>query len=200
MPRVGRLLLLFGLALLPGACASGAEPPPQTPVERTAARLEQGPATAQPVRRAPGATASRPSRVSRHALFDALVPRSSFPSPSAGNLGCSGQAISTGDHARDYESLAAACGAPTGLREYTKPFTAKLHYVHDQRDEYRVIFGGFCFRVLAASDSTVFDLGVRLLGPEWRLIAADATASPPAIAGVEPSVSRRTATTGWSSS
>ena len=57
MPRVGRLLLLFGLAVT-GACASGAEPPPQTPASGPQPRLEQGPATAR-------RTSIRPSRPSR---------------------------------------------------------------------------------------------------------------------------------------
>jgi hypothetical protein len=95
--------------------------------------------------------------------------------------------VPTGDHAHDYESLAAACGAPTGLREYTRAFSGQLHHAHDQRDEYRVhLPAGFCFRVLAARDATIFDLGVRLLGPNGDAIAVDVTASPLAVAGDEP--------------
>lgn len=182
MPPAGRLSLLLGLAIT-GACASGAEPPPRTTASAPEPKLEQRPATAEPY--VDPTESVEP--IALTPLFDASVSRSSFPTPTVGNLGCSGRAMPTGDHARDYESLAAACGAPTGLGEYTKPVTGKLHYAHDQRDEYRVrLLGGFCFRVLAASDSTVFDLGVRLLGPNGDPVAADATASPAAVVGDEP--------------
>jgi hypothetical protein len=177
MPVVGRLPLLIGLVLT-GACTS-VERPAQTPADPPAPKAATEDSYVDPTE------SVQPIALSP--LFDASLPRSSFPSPTAGNLGCSGQAAPTGDHARDYESLAAACGAPTGLREYTKPLSGQLHHVHDQRDEYRVhLPAGFCFRVLAASDATIFDLGVRLLGPKGEPIAADATASPLAVAGDEP--------------
>jgi hypothetical protein len=177
MPLVGRLPVVIGL-LFTGACAS-AERPPQTPANLQPAKSTSEDAYVDPTE------SVQPIALSP--LFDASLARSSFPSPTVGNLGCSGQAAPTGDHARDYESLAAACGAPTGLREYTKAFSGQLHHAHDQRDEYRVhLPAGFCFRVLAASDATVFDLGVRLLGPNGEPIAADATASSIAVAGDEP--------------
>jgi hypothetical protein len=114
-------------------------------------------------------------------LFDASVP-ASYPARAAGDLGCLGRASATGEHERDYESLASACGAPTSMREYVAPVTGKLHHRRDPRDEYRVhLPAGLCVRILAASDATMLDLDTVLEGPDGRPVGADATHGPIAV-------------------
>jgi hypothetical protein len=114
-------------------------------------------------------------------LFDASAP-ASYPARTAGDLGCLGGASATGDHQRDYASLASACGAPTGMREYVAPVTGRLHHRHDPEDEYSVYLpAGLCVRILAASDATMLDLDTVLVSPDGHPLGADATHGPLAI-------------------
>ena len=115
-------------------------------------------------------------------LFDSSAPPSSFPKATVGDIGCLGQATLTGDHARDYDAIVAACGAPTGLREYVRPAAGKLHYARDQRDSYAIrLLGGYCYRFFAVSDATIFNLNLRVRTPGGARTVEDRTSSPVAV-------------------
>ena len=115
-------------------------------------------------------------------LFDGTEPPTSFPKGTSDDHGCLAHATLTADRMKDYEAVVAACGAATGLREYAKPVTGKLHYVHDQRDTYSLpLVPGFCYRFFAVGDPTIFDLGVRVNGPDGARASEDHSSSPVAL-------------------
>jgi len=116
------------------------------------------------------------------ALFDASAPKSSFPKASVVDRDCWQGLGLTGDHQKDYDAIIARCGAPTGLREYTKPVTGRLHHIHDKRDTYRIkLAAGYCYRYFAVADAKVSDLDILVETTGGALVADDRTKQPVAI-------------------
>jgi len=74
------------------------------------------------------------------------------------------------------------CASPTGLLEYAKQVTGKLHHVHDKRDTYKLkLIGGMCYRYFAVADSGIRDLDILVTKPGGALVADDKTSNPVAI-------------------
>jgi hypothetical protein len=147
--------LLLGLPLfVASTVACGPTPPVQTPpppptgaTAPTAANYKDPTESEAPIRMTP--------------LFGAGAPAPTFPKATLSDIGCLGQATLTGDHDKDYPLVVKACGTPTGLAEYAKPVTGMLHSMFDKHDSYVVALApGYCYRVLAVADQSIFDLGL----------------------------------------
>src|SRR5258708_8582899 len=78
--------------------------------------------------------------------------------------------------------MIASCGTPTGLVEYAKPVTGKLHHKVDKRDTFALkLLGGMCYRYFAVADAGITDLDILIEKPNGALIADDKQSSPIAI-------------------
>jgi hypothetical protein len=170
--RVRFRALLATLVLAPSVTACGESavaPPPQPPPPVAPGITTPAPAPAP----APSASAApykdptesdAPIRLTP--LFGAAGaggPPPTFPVATTGDIGCLGRATVVGDGAKDYPSVVNACGAPTGLAEYTKPVSGMLHAALDKQDSYVVsLAAGYCYRVFATGDQSIFDLGLSI--------------------------------------
>lgn len=108
--------------------------------------------------------------------------RSSFPKKTGNDKTCWQTISLSGDASKDYEQVAASCGAPTGLLEYAKPVKGHLHSVKDKRDTFTLkLQKGLCYRYFAVADSGIKDLDILVEKPNGALIADDKQTSPVAI-------------------
>jgi hypothetical protein len=108
--------------------------------------------------------------------------KASFPKRSTTDADCWSKISPTGEHAKDYEAIVAACGAPTGLVEYAKPVFGKLHHKHDPSDVFTLpVLGGYCYRYFAVADGSITDLDLLIEKPGGALVGDDKTSSPIAI-------------------
>jgi hypothetical protein len=105
-----------------------------------------------------------------------------YPKRNVGDRECWQGATLAGEAKKDFTALIDRCGTPTGLVEYAKPVTGKLHHVHDKRDTYKLkLLGGMCYRYFAVADSSIKDLDILVTKPNGALIADDKTSNPVAI-------------------
>jgi hypothetical protein len=106
----------------------------------------------------------------------------SFPKKTANDKTCWQSISLSGDASKDYEKLAASCGAPAGLVEYAKPVKGHLHSVKDKRDTFTLkLQKGLCYRYFAVADSGIKDLDILVERPNGSLVADDKQSSPVAI-------------------
>ncbi|HEY2517635.1 MAG TPA: hypothetical protein VGI39_42490, partial [Polyangiaceae bacterium] len=104
------------------------------------------------------------------------------PKKAVGDEQCWSTVSPTGEHAKDYAALVAACGTPTGLAEYAKPVDGKLHHQHDPSDVFSLpVLAGYCYRYFAVADSSITDLDLLIEKPGGALVGDDKTSSPIAI-------------------
>jgi hypothetical protein len=165
---MGRALLAtLVLAPLVAACGESAvAPPPQPPPPVAPGITTPAPAPAP----APSASAApykdpneSDTAIRLTPLFGTSGAPPAFPAATTSDLGCLGHATLVGDNAKDYPAVASACGAPTGLAEYTKPVSGMLHSTFDKQDSYVVaLAAGYCYRVIATGDQSIFDLGLSI--------------------------------------
>jgi hypothetical protein len=114
-----------------------------------------------------------PTAVTLDTLFDKSAKKTDFPKKTADDAECVRKASLTGKNDKDYDSLLAACGAPTGMKEYTKKVTGKLDPKHT-RDEYVVkMVGGYCYRFYAIGDDSVGNLDIRVQRRDGDLVSMD---------------------------
>jgi hypothetical protein len=114
--------------------------------------------------------------------FDKKKAKSSFPKKASADAQCWAQVSASGDHAKDFESIVAACGTPTGLVEYAKPVEGKLHHKYDPEDVFTMpVLAGYCYRYFAVADSTIADLDLLIEKKGGALVGDDKTNSPVAI-------------------
>jgi hypothetical protein len=117
-------------------------------------------------------------------LFDKTAKKAEFPKKTADDGDCVRAVSLTGKNDKDYEALLASCGAPTGMKEYTKKVTGKLDAKHP-RDEYVItMVGGFCYRFYAIGDSSFGDINIRVQRRDGDLVSMDQ--SKQAIAILDP--------------
>jgi hypothetical protein len=175
-PLVGRTglmgrALLATLALAPSvltACGESAVAPPPQPPAPVASAVAPADSAPAPAPSASAAAYKDPTEsdgpIRLTPLFGAAgSPPPTFPAATASDLGCLGRATVVGDNAKDYPAVVSACGAPTGLAEYTKPVSGMLQSAFDKQDSYVVaLAGGYCYRVFATGDQSIFDLGLSI--------------------------------------
>ena len=115
------------------------------------------------------------------------TPKSAFPKATLGDRACWQDIGLTGNHDKDYATVLAKCGAPTGMLEYAKPKHGRLHNQLgpkkiDKRDVFKLkMEGGLCYRYFAVADETMIDMDILMMTPSGALVADDRTKSPVAI-------------------
>jgi hypothetical protein len=110
------------------------------------------------------------------------TPKTSFPKKKTDEMSCWQSVSLSGDSSKDYAVLAAACGQPTGLLEYAKPVTGKLHATKDKSDVFTLdLQKGLCYRYIAASDKSIADIDILVEKPGGALVADDKQTGPVAI-------------------
>lgn len=170
---------IFAACALATACGSGPTP--------TAVTAENVPA---PVAAVPAAPASAeayddPGELQDPAVMTPLFTKSNrppFPKATATDRECWKEVQLSGNARKDYESLVASCGAPTGSVQYVAPVAGKLHHKLDQRDTFNVkIQGGLCYRFFGVADSGIKDLDILIERANGDLVGDDKTNGPVAI-------------------
>jgi hypothetical protein len=170
-PGVRTLGLLLTIAIGPFCAACGSSPPAQAPSPPASTTSNEG---AAPAPQPPSTPAATPPTAADYKdptesngairltpLFTVGAAASLFPKATMSDIGCLAQVKITGKHEKDFPAVVAACGAPTGLAEYAKPVTGMLHSMLDTHDSYVVALApGYCYRVLAVGDQSIFDLGL----------------------------------------
>jgi hypothetical protein len=178
------------LALL--ACGGSSPPPAAPPAPAPSASSESPPAPAASATpaAAPAASAAPASDdyvdaetdpTTLTPLFDKST-RPAFPKATGSAATCWQSVSLQGDSQKDYEQLAAKCGAPTGAVPYVKAAKGKLHSVKDKRDTYLLhLQGGLCYRYFGVADGTVRDLDILILQAKGALVGDDKAVGPVAI-------------------
>ena len=116
------------------------------------------------------------------ALLSKTTPKTAFSKSTKGDKECWQTLHLSGEHAKDFDTIVAACGTPTGLAEYAKPVTGKLHHVHDKRDTYTLkLLSGMCYRYFAVADTGITDLDILVQKTNGALVADDKQTSQVAI-------------------
>ena len=104
-----------------------------------------------------------------------------FPKAKVGLDACWQSDGLSGQYDSDFADLVKACGTPTGMVRFTQTMKGVLDQGHTS-DLYKTkLYAGFCYRALAAGDSTMADLDIRLQKPDGALIAVDRATQPIAI-------------------
>jgi hypothetical protein len=177
---------LVTVAVVVVGCAGGS-PPPRDPVVTSAAPAPSVPATGASHAEAPAAPndddpTESPDPIPMSVEIAKPFDRSSFPKKTASDKTCWQTISLSGDATKDYEQLAASCGAPAGLVEYAKPVKGHLHSVTDKRDTFTLkLMRGLCYRYFAVGDNGIKDLDILVETPTGALIADDKQTSPVAI-------------------
>lgn len=170
------------------ACASS--PPVSAPSAPAPQPAASAAATSQPAATSSAAAAGDepyddPGELSDPTDLKALFDKSSkpsFPKATASEATCWQTISLTGNAPKDYEQLAAKCGAPTGSVPYTQPASGKLHYRKDKRDTFKLhLVGGLCYRFFGVADGTVKDLDLLIEQKGGALVGDDKTEGPVAI-------------------
>jgi hypothetical protein len=108
--------------------------------------------------------------------------KTKFPKKTVGDKECWQGTALAGDAKKDFDVIIQKCVGPTGLLEYAKPVSGKLHHVHDKRDTYKLkLLGGMCYRYFAVADNGINDLDILVTKPGGALVADDKTQQPVAI-------------------
>jgi hypothetical protein len=95
-----------------------------------------------------------------------------FPTPKFDDVECKSQVGLTGDAARDYDSLASACGVGAGLRTFTKKVLGKLDAASHPTEMFAfTMLAKFCYRMFLIGDDTLTTLNVRMERPNGALLA-----------------------------
>lgn len=115
-------------------------------------------------------------------LFDKSS-KPTFPKATDSEATCWQSISLSGDAKKDYDALAAKCGAPTGSVAYTKPSPGRLHSVKDKRDTFQLhLMGGLCYRFFGVADGSVQDLDILIEQQKGgALVGDDKTHGPVAI-------------------
>ena len=141
-----RPLLFVPSALFLIACGGSTPPPAPTPPNPPtadssvpAASGSAAKSTTTPVATDdPGAVEDDATESSAPIPMAALVakgtPKSSFPKATIGDHECWQNTALQGKTKEDFQTIVDKCGTPTGLMEYAKPVTGKLHSKADKRD------------------------------------------------------------------
>jgi hypothetical protein len=108
--------------------------------------------------------------------------KAKFPKKTIGDKECWQNTALAGDAKKDFDVIIQKCVGPTGLVEYARPVSGKLHHLHDKRDTYKLkLIGGMCYRYFAVADNGITDLDILVTKPGGALVADDKTSHPVAI-------------------
>lgn len=117
-------------------------------------------------------------------LFEKSAAKADFPKKTASDRDCYRTVGISGKADKDYDAILAACGAPTGMKEWTKRVTGKLD-AKNPRDTYAIkLRGGLCYRVYAIGDTSLGNLDIRVQRTTGALLSMDQ--SKQAIAILDP--------------
>jgi hypothetical protein len=153
-------LAALAAASLPLACGSSSahpSPPPEAS-SSTPSSTDSAPTAAASASAAPSASAASyddPGEKDPATLtpeFD-MKHKPTFPKASVDEHECWQGLALKGDAQKDFDQLVAKCGTPTGAVEYVKPWSGKLHHMHDKRDTFQLsVHRGLCYRFFGVSD------------------------------------------------
>jgi hypothetical protein len=97
-------------------------------------------------------------------LVTPKTPKTAYPKSTVSDGDCWKTVSFTGQHDKDYPALIEKCGTPTGMLEYVKPASGKLHHIKDAVDSFSVAMNkGTCYRLFAVGDSSIHDIDVIIL-------------------------------------
>ena len=109
------------------------------------------------------------------------TPKSAYPKAKVSESECWKSVSFGGQHEKDWTSLIAACGTPTGMLEYVKPANGKLHHVKDKVDSFTTTMSkSSCYRVFAVADSSIHDIDIVIL-KNGAIMGTDDQTQPVAI-------------------
>ncbi len=109
------------------------------------------------------------------------TPKSAFPKATVKDHECLQELSFVGNHRKDYDTLVAKCGTPTGMMKFTEPADGKLHAKLDKRDHFQLkVFKNMCYRYFAVADDGIKDIDILVL-KKGALLATDKTEHPVAI-------------------
>ena len=124
---------------------------------------------------------SSPSNAPRALDVEIAKGTKKFPKQTSGYHDCWKSIGLSGQAERDYDTIIAACGAPTGMLELVKPAKGELGPSHT-RDTFTVKMAStFCYRIFAAGDASTGDLDIRVEKNGGALVIVDTTTQPVAI-------------------
>jgi hypothetical protein len=132
---------------------------------------------------APSPSATPGAAIALENLLGKAAPGASkdFPKATTTDKDCVGAINLSGKSDKDYDAVISKCGAPTGLKEFTRKVTGKLDASH-KRDTYSFsMLGGYCYRFFAVGDATIANLDVRIQRPGGALVSMDQSSQPVAI-------------------
>ena len=109
------------------------------------------------------------------------TPKSAFPKQTVSDHDCLKELSFMGNHKKDYETLIAKCGTPTGMLKFTEPADGRLHAKLDKRDHFQLkVYKNMCYRYFAVADDGIKDIDILVL-KKGALLAMDKTEHPIAI-------------------
>jgi hypothetical protein len=109
------------------------------------------------------------------------APGTKYPKPTIGDKECWQRVSLSGAAQKDFDTIVGACGNPTGMLEYAQPARGELTTEH-HTDMFTIkLYGGMCYRFVAAADQGVPDLDIRIEKMNGALVAIDKTEQPIAI-------------------
>jgi phosphatidylglycerol:prolipoprotein diacylglycerol transferase len=104
-----------------------------------------------------------------------------FPKQTVGFHDCWKSIGLSGNAEKDYRTIIAACGEPTGMLEFVAPARGELGPSH-KRDTFSVkMDNDYCYRIFAAGDASIGDLDIRVEKNGGALVLVDKTTQPVAI-------------------
>jgi hypothetical protein len=90
--------------------------------------------------------------------------KTAYPKSTVSDGDCWKTVSFSGQHDKDYPALIEKCGSPTGMVEYVKPATGKLHHIKDAVDSFSVTMNkGVCYRLFAVGDASIHDIDIIIL-------------------------------------
>jgi len=114
-------------------------------------------------------------------LVTKATPKSAYPKAKTTDGDCWKTVSFTGQHDKDWQPLIDKCGTPTGMLEYVKPQSGKLHHIKDAVDSFTVpMTKTACYRLFAVADATIHDIDIVILR-NGAILGTDDMAQPVAI-------------------
>jgi hypothetical protein len=175
--------MTFVAAFSLAACGGGSAPPPAAPAPTTPAEDDRPASAATAAPNAPARAPDAAAVIPLEGLMEKLAPGAArgFPRATARDRDCMQAVGLAGEAGKDYDALAAACGAGTGMKEYVRRAAGKFDASH-RRDTYRLnMVGGLCYRFFAVADGSVDKLTIRVERPNGALVSTIQSKEPVAI-------------------
>lgn len=108
-------------------------------------------------------------------LENLVLTGATFPSAVGSDAACTSGVGLTGAYDKDYDAVAAACGAGTGMKEFVRRASGVLNAEH-QRDTYRFkMLGGYCYRFFVVGEPSLSQINVFVNRPNGALLSLIST-------------------------